>query len=708
MTAVTGDSAARRVPRPMSLMMARAVRLWVGAAALSALFVRGAGTGVDEGATLTCASQVLTLSEEQAASGLPVRLRGVVVGEAPPVDRSFVLHDASEFIYVLADEADRWKFRRGDLVEVEGVSGAGGFAPLLHLRVGRKIGEGTLPEPRKLRAEELNAGQSDSQWVRVRGIVRQCEPNSTWAGRWRLTLAVGGLLVAVRVNSERSPADLVDAEVVVDGFFFNQHNVSRQFVRAQLYVPEGVPITTTIAAPVDPYAAPVRPVGSVLQFDRHGQVGHRLHVRGVVLHQEPDGWFWIRDGERGLRVATKQAERLVPGDLVDVVGFPTEGGYTPRMEDAVFRRSGSGVAPQANVPADIHAAIAQDSNLIAIEARIIEARRSGDGASLVLDWQGLLVPATLAFPGDTGMPENWVPGSTVRATGLCTVPLTDPAPVGGLLVPKAFELRLRTPADVQVLAPPPWWNRQRLFWGLGIATGVSLLVVAVVLLAARRRFREQEIERAKAEAEFAAILAERNRVAREIHDTLAQGLAAISMQLELAKNVPSGGAAEADRYVQAAHRLVRENLDEARAAIWNMRSQSLETHDLAGALDGILRQLAAGHSVETKLEVEGQQRRLAPRTENELLRIGQEAITNAIKHASPRRIEVRLVFREKQVELIVSDDGVGFDPQRAAAGCGRFGLVGMRERAAQLGAELEITSESGRGSRIGLRAPTPD
>ena len=110
----------------------------------------------------------------------------------------------------------------------------------------------------------------------------------------------------------------------------------------------------------------------------------------------------------------------------------------------------------------------------------------------------------------------------------------------------------------------------------------------------------------------------------------------------------------------------------------------------------------------TSLEVEGQRRRLAPRTENELLRIGQEAITNAIKHASPRRIEVRLVFREKQVELIVSDDGVGFDPKRAVAGCGRFGLVGMRERAAQLGAELEITSEPGRGSRIGLRAPTPD
>jgi signal transduction histidine kinase len=690
----------------MSLMTARAVRLLAGAVALSALFVRGAGTGADEGTTLTCASQVLTLTEEQAASGLPVRLRGVVVGEAPPVDRSFVLHDASEFIYVLADEADRWKFRRGDLVEVEGVSGAGGFAPLLHMRAGRKIGEGTLPEPRKLRAEELNAGQSDSQWVRVRGIVRQCEPNSTWAGRWRLTLAVGGLLVAVRVNSERSPADLVDAEVVVDGLFFNQHNVSRQFVRAQLYVPEGVPITTTIAAPVDPYAAPVRPVGSLLQFDRHGQVGHRLHVRGVVLHQEPDGWFWIRDGERGLRVASRQVDRLAPGDLVDVVGFPSEGGYTPRLEDAVYRKRGAETAPVATVPADRHAAIAQDSNLIALDARLIEARRSGDGIALVLDWQGMLVPATL--PDSGSIPEGWKPGSTVRATGLCAVPLTDPVPAGGLLEPRSFELRLRTSDDLCVLAPPPWWTRQRVLWGLGIATAVSLAAVGAVLLIVRRRLQQQEIRRAKAEAEFSAILSERNRVAREIHDTLAQGLAAISMQLELAKNVPAGDRAGVDRCLGEAHRLVRENLAEARETIWNMRSQALETHDLAGALEGILQQLTAGRPIAVEFGVGGRRRRLAPRTENELLRLGQEAMTNAVKHAEPKRIAVSLEYGEKRVELAVTDDGIGFDPESAAAGVGRFGLVGMRERATQLGARLEITSAPGHGTRVALDTPTPD
>ncbi|MBK8478403.1 MAG: sensor histidine kinase [Opitutaceae bacterium] len=659
-------------------------------------------------AVLTCASQVLGLSEEQAARGLPVRLRGVVVGDAPPVGRAMVLWDTSEYIYVQVDGPEGVSFRRGDLVEVEGISGAGGFAPLLYLRSGRKLGTGTLPAARELTAEQLLAGQFDAQWVRVRGIVRQCEPSETWAGRWRLTLALGGQLVAVHVDSEQSPAGLIDAEVAVDGLYFNQHNVSRQFVRAQLFVPSDVPVTTLVGAPEDAFAAPVRPVRSLLQFERHERYGHRLHVQGTVLHQEPGGWFWIRDGDHGLRVASRQAERLAPGDRVDVLGFPTQGGYTPRLEDAVFRFSDAGAAPPAVEPADVRGAVAHDSDLLALEARLVEARRTAEGIALVLDWQGLLVPATLALPEAHGVPAAWSPGSTVRVTGLCTVPLDDPAPAGGLLEPDAFELRLRTVADLAVLQPPPWWGRERILWALGIATGVSILAAAAVWLTARRRLQEQAIRRGKAEAEFAAILAERNRVAREIHDTLAQGLGAISMQLELAKNAPAADRGATERHLEAAHRLVRENLADARASIWNMRSQALESHDLPGALEGILRQLSAGRAVAAEFKVSGTSRRLAPQAENELLRIGQEAITNALRHGAPQNLAMSLVFGEGQVELVVTDDGSGFDPEQAPGGAGRFGLVGMRERAGQLGALLEITSAPGRGTRVALCARTPD
>jgi len=657
---------------------------------------------------LTSAAQVLALPEGQAARALPVRLRGVVVGEAQPIGKAFVLRDASESLYVRWDAPGDCTFRRGDLVEVEGTSGAGGFAPLLYMSSGQKLGTGALPAPRELTAEQLIAGQFDAQWVRVRGIVRRCESADTWAGRERLTLALGNQLLAVHVDTGQSLAGLVDAEVVVDGLFFNQHNVSRQFVRALIFVPRDVPIAIEVAAPADPFAAPVRPVGSLLQFERHGRYGHRIHVRGRVLHHPPGGWLWIRDGERGLRVASRQTERLSPGDSVDVIGFPTQGGYTPRLEDAEFRRSEPGEPPPAATPADMRAAIAHDSDLVAIDARLVESRRTRDGVALVLDWQGSLVPAVLPIPDGEPVTADWIPGSLVRATGICTVSKAESAPAGGLWEPRAFELQLRTAADLSVLQPPPWWTRGRILWTLGSLAGGLLLAVAGVMLAARRRLRDQEIRRAKAEAEFSAILAERNRLAREIHDTLAQGLAAISMQLELAKTEGEKDRAAAGDHLEIAHRLVRESLAEARASIWNMRSQVLETHDLPGALEKILRQLAAGTPVESTFRVTGERAHLPPFIEGELLRIGQEAITNALKHAAPHHVGVALLFAERQVGLVVTDDGIGFDAARVGIGSGRFGLVGMRERAAQLGAQLEIASSPGKGTRISLRVQTPD
>jgi signal transduction histidine kinase len=264
---------------------------------------------------------------------------------------------------------------------------------------------------------------------------------------------------------------------------------------------------------------------------------------------------------------------------------------------------------------------------------------------------------------------------------------------------------MRGPEDLAVLAAPPWWTRQHLMILLGTVAGISVLTAGAVMWMARRRLQERDLRRAMAEAEFAAILSERNRMAREIHDTLAQGLAATSVQLRLAKKHsaqhPNGEA----QYIDAAQQLVRQSLEEARNSIWNMRSQVLEKNDLAGALEGILKQLSVGSGVETAFAVTGHARRLAPVVENNLLRVGQEAITNASRHAQAGRIAVNVDFAEAQFRLRVSDDGRGFDAAAPPPGRGGFGLVGMRERAAQLKGELDIRSAPGRGTDICLSVP---
>ena len=188
----------------------------------------------------------------------------------------------------------------------------------------------------------------------------------------------------------------------------------------------------------------------------------------------------------------------------------------------------------------------------------------------------------------------------------------------GIWQPQTFQILMRSPADLTVTARPPWWTSQHIILCLGGVIGGLMLVTGVVMLLARHRLKEQGRERAMAEAEFTAILSERNRLPREIHDTLAQGLVATAVHLRVARKQINGTAPSVQQHLDSAQQLVQQSLQEARNSIWNMRSQVLEDGDLAGALKGILEQMTHDTEVQTQFEVAGHARRLAPVIENNL------------------------------------------------------------------------------------------
>jgi signal transduction histidine kinase len=235
--------------------------------------------------------------------------------------------------------------------------------------------------------------------------------------------------------------------------------------------------------------------------------------------------------------------------------------------------------------------------------------------------------------------------------------------------------------------------------------GAALVASGVVMFMAHHRLNEQARRRAMAEAEFAAILSERNRLAREIHDTLAQGLTATSVQLQLVNIHANGASITLIHHLDKAQQLVRDSLEEARNSIWNMRSQVLESGDLATALKNILEQLSEGSSRKTHFQVTGSSRRLPAMVENNVLRLGQEAITNATKHARAENITVLLEFGEKHFLLRVADDGQGFDPDRPPSSEGGFGLIGMQERARELNGKLDVRTLPHQGTEISLWIP---
>jgi PAS domain S-box-containing protein len=235
----------------------------------------------------------------------------------------------------------------------------------------------------------------------------------------------------------------------------------------------------------------------------------------------------------------------------------------------------------------------------------------------------------------------------------------------------------------------------------------------------RPPYRPEEIELAQAlahqamfaiqlnefaeQSQRAAIVEERNRMARDIHDTLAQGLTGVIVQLQAAEDATAKGYdKEAADHLQSARDLARAGLSEARRSVRALRPQALEDASLWEALQTMIKNATAGTDLHTDFQRRGKVRELPPIVQKNLLHIGQEALTNTLKYAHANRFEARLTFNQTHVRLELQDNGVGFKIKGRRDG---FGLIGMKERVSQLGGQLTVTSARGKGTKIVVVSP---
>src|SRR6266496_1832110 len=235
----------------------------------------------------------------------------------------------------------------------------------------------------------------------------------------------------------------------------------------------------------------------------------------------------------------------------------------------------------------------------------------------------------------------------------------------------------------------------------------------------RPPYRPEEIELAQALAhqamlaiqlnEFAeqsrqsAVLEERNRMARDIHDTLAQGFTGVIVQLEAVEDaIACCRRKEANEHLRRASELARQSLNEARRSVHALRPEALQRDNFWEALKGIVKNTTAGTMLHTTFNLRGKMRHLPLAWQENLLHIGQEALTNALRYAHPRNFETRLTFNTKEVRLQLRDDGDGFKIRDRHDG---FGLAGMRERVEQMGGTLKISSARGKGTEVTVILP---
>lgn len=612
--------------------------------------------------------------------------------DAPVPD--FFVQDATAGIYVEGSVSPKYPHVLSQLVEVEGVTGPGRFAPVIRETKLRVLGKGVLPKPQLSPFSELANGQQDSQWAQVRGIVRSAAVDrSSWresALAMRVASEGGEFNVRVPIAREQDFSSWVDNEVLIEGVCGSLYNANRQLTGILFYVPRLSFIR--VEAP-----ATEVPLSELLRFAPAEGTRHRVRVRGIVGYQQTGNALFLQSQGKGLRVLTQQGTPLEIGDVVDVLGFPAMGDSAPMLEDAVFHRLGHEKAPEP-VQLNLDAPWEQfDGGLVTTDAKLLNRQAQADGLRLTLQRGDRFFDATVA-PGVGGERLLSIPlNSEVRLTGICLVRS------GGLWqTPQSFRMLLRVPGDVVIRATPSWWNSRHALWLLGVTGGILLAVIVWVVVLGRRLQEQMAVIRQKLRS--SAVLEERNRIARELHDTLEQELAGITMQLDLAVDCFQQAPGVAQHALETARDMSRHSMVEARRSVWDLRCQLLENGDLVSALAQIVEPLVPREQTKADFKIQGSPVRLPGPVEMNLLRIGQEAVANAVKHGRARHVSIELRYEPVSVCLTVSDNGQGFAAGQPSP-TGHFGLLDMRERAQSMGSHLRVESEPGRGTRIAVEVP---
>jgi signal transduction histidine kinase len=421
--------------------------------------------------------------------------------------------------------------------------------------------------------------------------------------------------------------------------------------------------------------------------------GDRVTLRGVVTLVRKHVAY-VQDQTGAIPVSADGLNTLSIGDEVELQGEVRRDLTSVSVVHASIRKLWSGSAP---VPVSLSPEQAAEGSfshwLIDTEGRLLKKTIGQGFLRLTLEGEGQIFGATLELsspiPGSTQLAKNVEEGSILRVVGVCAATATAEKSVGS-----AFSVMLRSTDDVRVISAAPWWNLEHSVW-------IACLVLVLISLFYRLRHRALDLR-------FRAIVEERSRIAREMHDTLAQGFSGLTYQLEgIAQEL--GAPLEKtslERHLGVALQLVRHCREEAHRSIFALRSMTQPDVDLLELLVSSARLSHEGQGVKLTGIREGKAAPIADHALNHLLRIGQEAITNALRHSNARRIEVRLSFRRDAVMLKVSDDGDGFDVgAQQNSSIEHFGLVGMRERCKHIQAKLEITSRPGEGCTVLVIAP---
>ena len=661
--------------------------------------------------TATSASEVQPMNYLTNFVRRPFAFMGEVVAHSGKED--FILKDKTGFTNISFSIKPRPE--RGEIIKAAGYIFQYGF---MNQRVAathvETIGHVEPEPPVAITPSDVANGRFNYRMVTLDGVVTdafrdEIDPNWNW-----LSIERDGSKVLVNIHDTKlrqSELDkLIDATVVVTGIALSECSGYRKHLSSWVEIPSLSSVLTIESPTSDPFA--VEEIKSRAEFLRTAipRYAHRKRLSGHILATWDDDSFFLmtKEGIR-IRVRMRRDEALPSvGSTVTVSGFVRRNVFFEWFDNALVRLDGGHPASLEDAkPVEPRELLFDKSGEVKIQPQFngCPIRRRGKAANMFsagmqyarldVDCGDITVPVAI---NGFNPPEI---GSLIDVSGICVMRFSPSDGSDAISRLNGFFIVPRDASDIRVLKAPPWWTPARFIMLIGGLVFAILAILAWNLLLQRaserksRELLEEKTTRMKAELS----VDERTRLAVELHDSLAQSLTGISLQLDAMEMAGEEDREKAAMHFTAARKALQSCREGLRYCLRDLRSRSFAETDMNEAVSETVRP----HIGNTRLTVRFNVPRacLSDSSAHAVLCIVRELSVNAVRHGGAKNIYIAGECRDKEINFSVRDDGCGFDPDtRPGPAQGHFGLLGVKERINSFGGTLEIRSETGHGTKV--------